>query len=74
MSAFRTNGASDYVLLCMAAGLSGVEGVLANQVFNRPGIDSFQSALCLRYCNHLDLAKLHDFAWPAEAVPRRVAR
>jgi Lrp/AsnC family transcriptional regulator, leucine-responsive regulatory protein len=62
LSAFRTNGGSDYLLLCMASGLDGVETFLSNEVLTWAGIDGIQSALCLRYCNRLDMEKLYDVA------------
>jgi Lrp/AsnC family leucine-responsive transcriptional regulator len=62
LSAFRTNGGSDYLLLCMASGLDGVERFLSSESLNWPGIESIQSSLCLRYCNRLDLEKLYDVA------------
>ena len=70
MSVNRTTGASDYILLCMASGVGGVEQVLANRVFSRPGVNSIQSALCLRYCNHVNLEKLHDVARRTEGASK----
>lgn len=69
LSAFRTNGGSDYVLICMASGLDGIETFLSSRVLSWPGIDSFQSLLCLRYCNHFDLEKLHDAGDVVAAAP-----
>jgi DNA-binding Lrp family transcriptional regulator len=71
LSAFRTNGGSDYVLICMASGLDGIETFLSSKALSWPGIDSFQSLLALRYCNHFDLEKLHDAGDVVAAPPLR---
>lgn len=62
VSAFRTNGGSDYVLLCMASGLDGVERFLSSEALSWPGVDGIQSTLCLRYCNQLNMEKMYHVA------------
>lgn len=62
VSAFRTNGGSDYVLLCMASGLDGVEKFLSSEALGWPSVEGIRSTLCLRYCNPLNLEKMYDVA------------
>jgi Lrp/AsnC family leucine-responsive transcriptional regulator len=73
--ASRTNGASDYLLFCMASGLDGVEQVLSHRIFKRPGIESIESALCLRFCSdQFNFGKLYDNVVPGRPASATSAR
>lgn len=69
LQGYRTNGASDYILQCVARGLGGVEQLLSNKLFARQGIETVQCMLSLRYCIRVDLGKLHG---ASEATGRDV--
>jgi Lrp/AsnC family transcriptional regulator, leucine-responsive regulatory protein len=70
----RTTGGSDYLLRCVTSGLSGVEELLSHPLFSRPGIESIRSAISLRYCIPIDMAKLHETVSPAAVHSGRRAK
>ena len=74
LQAYRTNGASDYILQCVARGLGGVEQLLSDKLFARREIDGVQCMLSLRYCIRVDLEKLHSVSEATEGVVSRIAR
>ena len=74
LQGYRTNGASDYILQCVARGLGGVEQLLSSTLFARREIDGVRCMLSLRYCIRVDLEKLHDVPDATDTVVSRNAR
>ena len=71
--AYRTMGASDYVLRCVTDGLGAVDQLLRDKIFSGAPIDSIRSALCLRY-GIPDPQKFHDTARRTDEAARRRTR